>query len=538
MRKLLLILITSFLLISTAHSQSELLKTRIDRFEGGQNSADLDTAIEPNQGESFKNIVLSKKGKLLKRTGQSLFNASAEAVFTGIGRYDPDATTSKMVIASGITVAAALSTDTSWTILNPTDSLTTGKDTEFVQANDLYFVLNGTDYTAAYTGTTWDPGGLWAGGSPPIATTGVWLRNYLFLAGQPSEPDWIYVSNNLVPRTFTVTDLVKVNTGDGQIIQRLEAFRLNEIIAYKERSIFVVDITGNTLANWTVQPISKSVGCIAKRSVVSLGNDHWFLSSDPIAVRSLVRSEFDKILVDIVSKPIQDIFDGTGDLTINISQISRACAVLFDNKYILAIPTGSSTINNTVVAYDFISQAWYIIDGWFPAAWVVFDNKLYCINEDTGDGRVVRCFTGIVGDFASTTTVATSFSVETPDQPIEFEYISKAYDFENPENYKSLDSIEVEFDTTGNYTATLHIDLDNDGWQDVGTIDLDGDAITLPVDLPFTLTSGGIARKTFHLQQYGEFKKIKVKVTQSGISEECVFQRATIFARMRKWRRE
>ena len=69
-------------------------------------------------------------------------------------------------------------------------------------------------------------------------------------------------------------------------------------------------------------------------------------------------------------------------------------------------------------------------------------------------------------------------------------------------------------------------------------IDLSGDVVTLPEDLPFTLTSGGVARKTYQLQSYGEFKKIQLKVVQEGLGETVILKRATLFARPRPWRRE
>jgi len=371
--------------------------------------------------------------------------------------------------------------------------------------------------------------------SPPTATTGAWLRNYLFLAGATGEPDWLYFSNNLAPLTFDVGDIIKINTGDGQAIVHLEPFRLNELISYKERSIFVVDITGATpLTDWTVQPISTVIGTIAPRSVVSLGNDQWFLSSDPIAVRSLVRSSFDKILVDMVSQPIQDIFDGSGDLAINTNHIQKSAGVLFDNKFILAIPTGTSTVNNTVVVYDFTIKGWYIIEGWYPADWVVFDKRLFLI--DANDGRVVECFVGTTGDYAKGPGFIDQASV--PSVGIAFKYVSRNLDFKNPENFKILDSLETEFGATGNYNATVYLSLDESGWANLGTVNLAGDSRVLPFDLPSVLSTAGTARKTFQTQKYGEWRKMKVMIENSASQETVQLNRISSFGLIRKWRRE
>jgi len=535
MKKLLSFLIIYFLLLtSSIFPQEGLQKARIDDFSGGQNSYDLADIISPNQGVSMKNIVLSKKGHLTTRKGQALFaNDVSDTAFTGLGVFYPDVTTDYIIAASGVSIVRSTTAGADWTILNASNPLTTGKDTEFIQANNFLVILNGQDSPPFYDGTTWYAGGATA--SPPVTTTGAWLLNYLFVAGNPTNYDRVYFSNNLNPRWFTSTDIVNINAGDGQKIQRLEAFRLFELIVYKERSIYVLDIEGTTpLVDWTVQPITRTIGCVAPRSVVNMGNDQWFLSSDPIAVRSLVRSSFDKILIDMVSKPIQDIFDGTGSTTINTTVIDKACAVLFDDKYILAIAVGTSSVNNYVVVYDFITKSWYVIDGWYPAAWVVFNSNLYYI--DSNDGRAVQCFTGTTGDL--TVGPIVTIAASEPTVAISYEYICKNLDFDNPENYKMPDALELEFMTTGDYTATINMELDDGGYQNIGTVNLAGDAPTLPINLPFTLGGSGVARETFHLQGYGEFRKMNVKVTQSTLGQTCDLSRFTAFARVKPWRRE
>lgn len=529
-------LLLVFFLPSLAFAQADLQKIRISKFEGGAVSNYLADILQPNQGASMVNVEINQMGRLSKRKGQSLFNVDVgNTAFTGLGRFDPDATTSYIVVASGTNVARSQVSSTSWTAASATGIFTSGKNTEFVQANDLLFILNGFDNTAWYNGSSLVMGNVYPS-SPPTASTGAWLRNYLFLAGATTENDWIYFSNNLEPKIFSSGDVIKINTGDGQKIQRLEPYRLNELIVYKERSVFVLDITGSTpLTDWTAQPITTVIGTIAPRSVVSLGNDQWFLSSEPIAVRSLVRSSFDKILVDMVSQPIQDVFDGTSsDFAINRTHISKAAGILFNNKFLLAIPTGTSTVNNTVAVYDFIVRGWYLITGWYPAEWIVFDNDLYMI--DANDGRVVKCFSGTTGDFPIAPGFVDSASV--PSVGINFQYISPNIDFGNPENFKILDALEVTFEDTGNYTASVGISLDDSDFATIGTVNLAGDSRVLPATLPFALSTAGVARKTFQTQQYGEWKKMRVNVFNYASQESVILNSVTPLGLIRKWRRE
>ena len=529
-KKLLLL----FLLIPSLVFAEDILKVRIDLFEGGQNSFDNADVLQSNQGQVVQNVVLNRKGQLSKRTGQLLFaNDVSNTAFSGIGTFYPDSSNKYILVASGVSVLRSNDSAVNWASVNPSNPLTPGNDTEFIQANNLLFILNGQDYTPYYNGSTWFPG-VNSSASCPVSTTAAWLRNYLFVAGHPTNTDWVYFSNNLAPQTFTPTDIVKINTGDGQKIVRIEPFKLNELIIYKTKSIFVLDITGSTpLSDWTVQPLTKIIGCAAARSVVSVGNDHLFLSSEPFAVRTLVRSQFDKILVDILSTQIQDIFDGTGDVVLNKTYVSKACAIVYDNKYFLAIPTGNSTVNNTVLVYDFITKSWSVIDGWFPASWIEFINNLYYM--DANDGRVVQCLTGNTGDITEGPGLT---SASEPTVGISYDYQSMNLDFGNPENYKQLDALDLEFEAVGSYNADIYIELDDSGWQNIGTMSMAGGGVILPENLPFTLTASGLARKTFQLQRYGEFKKIKIRVVQSGLSELCNLHNFTCYARVKPWRRE
>ena len=538
-KKIFISLVSLFFLTTYSFAGEPTAKLRVDQWHGGMVSNALNTSLEPNQFASMLNVELSKLGEVSTRRGQALFIEDlGNTAFRGLGRFDPDKTTSYIVSASGQAVIQAQATDEKWTLTSPLSVLTSGKDTEFVQANDLLFVMNGFDRMHWWNGSNFTGGGIYPS-SPPTATTGAWLRNYLFVAGATSNEDWVYFSNNENPLVFDSSDIIKVNTGDGQAVVHLEPYRLNELVVYKQRSIFVLDITGSTpLTDWTVQPISKVVGTIAPRSVVSLGNDQWFLSSEPIAIRSLVRSEFDKILVNIVSRPIQDIFDGTSDnFAINKTHIDKAAAILFDNKYLIAFPTGSSTVNNTVAVFNFITGGWYLITGWFPADWVVFDNRLFYI--DANDSRVIECFTGTSGDIGDSSVAGNSFfgTASTPSVGINFQVVSRGIEFDFPENFKILDALEAEFGATGEFYGNIFINLDDSNFASIGSVKLSGDSRTLPLNLPFELATAGVARDTFQTQKYGEFKKMQFKISNSASQETVELHRVTLFPEIRPWRR-
>lgn len=515
------------------------LKVRIVDYVGGEASKPYADKIAVNQGALIANAIINVPGQLMTRTGQAIFNVDTNSsAFQGIGQFLPNQNTSYLIVASAPSIIRSTLTDTKWTIINTGHNITTGIPVNFIQANSNLFIFDGTDQTAWYDGTNYNVSTGFPT-SPPTATTAAWLNNYLFLAGNTLNPQWVYVSQNLAPTSFPSNTVIQINTGDGQPITELQPYRTGDLVIYKTKSIFDLNISGidatcapQPICQWSYSPIVSDVGTPAPRSVVSLGNDQWFLSSPPYAIRSLTRSQFDKTFINMMSQPIQDIFDGTSTTqpVLNTLQVSKAAAVYFDNKYILAIATGSSSVNNLVVIYDFIAQAWYTITGWYPAAWQVFNNNLYYI--DANDGRVVQCFTGTTGD------IGTAHPVSTATVGIAFDYVSKIFDFDNPDNYKLMDSLGLEFQPSGNYSATINLNFDNSGWQLAGTIPLTANAPTLPQILPFTLSSPGITYKTLQLTKFQRFKKVQIEVTLNGVGQQVTLQKLTIFSRLQPWNRD
>lgn len=529
------------------------LKVKIVDYSGGQVSKNYADQLTNAQGALIENSIINVKGQLSSRLGQLLFNvdtasaSSPSVAFGGVGTYYYQTGTVEVpyiIAASAPAVITSPVTGTSWTTVNTGHSITAGNNVEFIQANNMIFMIDGFDNTSWYNGTTWTVGGTYPGAiSPPTATTGSWLSGYLFLGGNPTNQQFLYFSENTAPTDFHDTNkVINVSVGDGQPIEKVQNYRTGDLIIYKSRSIYDLNIVsnGNTVCTpqpactWTLTPLTQDVGTLSPRSVVSLGNDQWFLSSQPFAVRSVIRSQFDKIFVNLVSQPIQDIFDGTNinGQILNVNQVGKAAAVYFDNKYILAIPLSGSSVNNLVLVYDFITQSWSEITGWYPSEWVVFNSNLYY--TDANDGRVIQCFIGSQGDYG---TVAPAMA-SGPTVGIDFTYVSKIFDFDDVEDPKTLDNLLLEFAPTGNYPVTVSLNLDNTGWQTAGTVFLTSKAVTLPVSLPFTLSSPGITYQVLQLTKFGKFWKLQVMVEMQGVSQQATLQKISMYATKLPWERE
>ena len=62
-----------------------------------------------------------------------------------------------------------------------------------------------------------------------------------------------------------------------------------------------------------------------------------------------------------MTRPIQDQFD-----EVNFAAADTACGIVYDNKYYLAVPTGSSTVPNKIFIFNLLTSTWTSVDS-YPA---------------------------------------------------------------------------------------------------------------------------------------------------------------------------
>ena len=73
--------------------------------------------------------------------------------------------------------------------------------------------------------------------------------------------------------------------------------------------------------------------------------------------------------------------------SINLNYIDKASAVLWQNKYYVAIATGTSQINNAVVIYNTVDGTWLYRDDVSVESWLGTETKLY-FTSSTTPGRI------------------------------------------------------------------------------------------------------------------------------------------------------
>jgi hypothetical protein len=469
---------------------------------GGVNTRQEPTRLTENQFTALTNVDISTPGERTKRLGNlatadDVGNVGCKELFTYVRQGYSDF----MALIEGTTLWTWTTGDTTWTSrkTNFTDTIQASiiacKESGLTP-DDVFVVQNGTD-------NAWrvhiDGSGNYAGDdlgdgntSPPVTRVGCWYGNRLWYI----KNDLLYYSDaydedygGAFDRT---TNIFRVQVGEEMA---LVPTRDMGIICFGKSAVWA--IAPSTVPAVTDQPIliTSSVGCIAEKSACVVGDDVYWLAQD--GVRAVKRTVQDKVQLGAefpVSYLIKDEIDD-----INWAYAYKACAVYFDNKYLIAVPTGASTYNNKVLVFYPALNAWTVITGWNVGSWskyeVAGEERLYY--GDSNNGQMYRAFVNYTDN-----GTAISYSEE-----------SRKEDFGQPLLEKNGGELEIETNMAGDYDLTISTSIDGAAYEVLGTINLiNTSAPVLPVALPFTLAGEKVLKQKFHLDGLGSFRTIQIKI--------------------------
>lgn len=231
-----------------------------------------------------------------------------------------------------------------------TANITNGRPMYFETANNILFGFNGVD-EVDWDGTTYNKNssGIPKGFYPD------WFHNYLFVAKTTAYPNRLYWSNIGAPATFDAANYVDINPGDSDQIMGLGEIQ-DELLVFKQNTIW--SITGWSGASFSATTIATEntnarilgYGCIAPKSIVSTGNDIYYLSmyGNTPHIRSIRKTQLAVTLAGgVISDKIQNTMNG-----ITLSAV-KGVEGIFDGRYIYwAIPVDGSTYNNKIIVLD------------------------------------------------------------------------------------------------------------------------------------------------------------------------------------------
>lgn len=179
------------------------------------------------------------------------------------------------------------------------------------------------------------------------------------------------------------TATLRIGEGDGDPIVGCLSWRQNLILVAKEASLWVIDADPqNDPAAWTIDRVPGPDGCIAPRTLCSVGNDIWFLSRRGLMSVRRMQGQQDQEVSLPLSQPIKEWFKD-----INWNHAHKSCAAYYENRYLLSVPYGRhATEPNVTLVYDTVRQAWIgAFRGFSPICWshTKFggDRQLVCASD-------------------------------------------------------------------------------------------------------------------------------------------------------------
>lgn len=377
-------------------------------------------------------------------------------------------------------------------------------------------VEGGSGYSAAPTVTIIGNGSgatATATVSPPPQNLGLLINteNRLFGVGAGDTRNTLYASDILDPAVWDSANSIIVNGDDGDQITAIVPYYKNRIIVFKKRRVFQVDIPNDatTAADWVVSIISNNTGCVAAGTAVQVSSDILFLSDN--GIRSLVRSvadDFSSVGVPI-SEVIKDVIQ-----SINTDSIRISTAIYYDNRYFLAVPTGSSNVNDTLIVYNTVLGAF---EGtWSPR---VMQFALTNFNQ-AGTRAMLKKVNGVIEQYAGYKSPAGTVSSDYQDAGTNYDSYVRTKDFNFGDAFaaKYGSHFEVIFDDSFSNSANIFIQRDSDT-GDVSVqsgLNIASSVLTLDFVLPAVLPTSVKKRIASDLRKYEKWRLLNIKISSTA----------------------
>jgi hypothetical protein len=191
---------------------------------------------------------------------------------------------------------------------------------------------------------------------------------------QTGRKDEIAVSDILDSDTYDqVFANFRFNAGTADYTVGLHSFSDDKLLVFNRNSIHLAENSGD-LRTAQTQLLTNEVGCVARDSIIQVGNNVLFLSDNGVYganFQDLYNLRGNEV-------PLSEPINNTIKL-INKDLWHKSSGVYFDNRYYLAIPLNEEVItvdangdvtaqinraqfNNRIVIYNFLNKQWESVD--------------------------------------------------------------------------------------------------------------------------------------------------------------------------------
>jgi hypothetical protein len=337
------------------------------------------------------------------------------------------------------------------------------------------------------------------------------IENRLFGVGAGDTRNTLYASDILDPAVWDLTNSIIVNGDDGDQITAIVPYYNNRIIVFKKRRVFQVDIPSDatTAADWVVSIISNNTGCVATGTAVQVSSDILFLSDN--GIRSLVRSvadDFSSVGVPI-SEVVKDVIQ-----SINTDSIRISTAIYYDNRYFLAVPTGSSNVNDTLIVYNTVLGA-------FEGTWSPRIMQFTLTNFNQAGTRVMlKKVNGVIEQYAGYKSPAGTVSSDYLDAGTNYDSYVRTKDFNFGDTFaaKYGSHFEVIFDDSYSNSANIFIqrDVDTGDVSVQSGLNIASSVLTLDFVLPAVLPTTVKKRIASDLRKYEKWRLLNIKISSTA----------------------
>ena len=438
----------------------------------------------------------------------------------GLGYFDITGQEEMLCVADGILYKSSGSTWSSVSGYSPTSS----NAVEFAQLSGKIFMSDGSNNVHSYNGTTVTDEGN-TSSDPPVCKYLVAHTNRLFAAGT-STNDELAASGVTDGTSWSSADSIQIGA-DGDPITGIAPWYGHNLLVFKERSIFnvVADPSETDMANWVVQNVDRRIGCVSHRSIAQVGSDVFFLARDGIRTVRTILEGAQTAVSEPISIGIQDVIDD-----INWSYaLEKAAGTFWNNHYILSIPTGSSAVNNTVVAYSTVSKSF--VGKW--TGWNANDFEVSAfsgftkLNFGSSTGKVLTWL-----DYVAESS-ETDSTYQDAGADYESSVTSRGLVFGERFNRLQPRHVEVEFKAARSSSVEVRpvSDLELGRKLNSSDINTNTSSVTLPVTLPFTLPIEKPVIKSYNLLTRGPCREIQFRVKTSANKMHLRSLRASAYVR-------
>ena len=360
-----------------------------DRGFRGIDSYKEATSLEPGFVQTSENMRLIgdlaevRKGiDFLAGSVTLTYNGSDERVFASTLFSDPATGTEFVVVATKSKAIIWNDANNSGIAIDyPGGEIVAEADgASFVQSLEKLILFRGKDKTPLeWDGNYSSPTDfvVKANGSPgagriqcPNTDYGVFFRNRLIIP-QPTDSNYSIIMSDLLDTDnyYAADSQFRINKGSADFLVGFFPYQEDQLIVFMRNSIHMINNIATTSAANTYE-ITRQHGCVARKSIAQSGPQTFFLSDNGVIVLSPGTDPAKGLGVAIskvsgetipMTRPIQDQFD-----EVNFAAADTACGIVYDNKYYLAVPTGSSIVPNKIFVFNLLTSTWTSVDS-YPA---------------------------------------------------------------------------------------------------------------------------------------------------------------------------